>query len=172
MAFDKRYRVNNQIRVPQVRVISADGNMIGIKSTYEAINLARAAGLDLVEISPNSNPPVCKIIDYHKFLYEEEKKEKENRKKQKENILKEIRVNPRIAQHDLETKIRHMEEFLKKNHRVRVALMFHGRELQHKEIGENLLNQIQEKLSNVGEIDGKVNDTGNKIIITLKPKKA
>lgn len=168
---DKKYRINDQIRANQVRVISKDGNMIGIKSTYEAVNMARSMGLDLVEIVPNAQPPVCKIIDYHKFLYEEEKKKKENKKKQKESILKEIRINPRIAQHDLETKIRHMEDFLNHNNRVRVVLMFHGRETQHKEIGKSLLNQIEEKLSNIGEIDGKVNDTGNKIIVIFKPKK-
>lgn len=168
---DKRYRVNNYIKTPQVRLIATDGTMIGIKPTYEALNMARAAGLDLVEISPNANPPVCKIMDYHKFLYEEEKKEKEAKKKQKESVLKEIRLNPRIAQHDLDTKIRHMEDFLKHNDRVRVVLMFHGREMQHKELGEALLNQIIEKLAHIGEIDGKMADTGNKMIVTLKPKK-
>ncbi len=168
---EKKHRINNQIRVPQVRLISPDGQMIGIKQTYEALNMARSMGLDLVEIAPNSNPPVCKIMDYHKFLYEEEKKERENRKKQKENILKEIRLNPRIAQHDLDTKIRHMEDFLNHNHRVRVVLMFHGREMQHKELGESLLNQVIEKLSHVGEHEGKISDTGNKMIIMLKPKK-
>lgn len=171
MSIEKRYRVNNQIRVPQVRVIAADGTMLGVKQTYEAVNIARAAGLDLVEISPTSNPPVCKIMDFNKFLYSEEKKERENKRKQRESELKEIRINPRIAQHDLETKIRHMEEFLKRNDRVRVSLMFHGREMQHKDIGENLLNSIQDKLSDIAELDGKVNNTGNKIIITLKPKK-
>lgn len=168
---DKRHRINNQIRVPQVRLISPDGTMIGIKPTYEALNMARSMGLDLVEIAPTANPPVCKIMDYHKFLYEEEKKERENRKKQKENIVKEIRLNPRIAQHDLDTKIRHIENFLKHNNRVRVVLMFHGREAQHKELGEAILNQVKEKLSNIGEQEGPLNDTGNKMIIMLRPKK-
>jgi len=168
---NKKHKVNNQIRVPEVRVISTNGNMLGIKPTYEAINMARSLGLDLVEIVPTSNPPVCKIMDYHKFLYEEEKKEKEARKRQKESVLKEIRLNPRIAQHDLDTKIRHIEDFLKHNDRVRVTLMFHGREAQHKELGEAILNQVSEKLSHIGELDGRLADTGNKMIITLKPKK-
>lgn len=168
---NKKYKINDQIKANQVRVISQNGNMIGIKSIYEAINMARSMGLDLVEIVPNAQPPVCKIMDYHKFLYEEEKKEKENKKKRKESILKEIRINPRIAQHDLETKIRHMKDFLSHNNRVRVVLMFHGRESQHKDIGEALLNQVEEKLSDIGERDGKVNDTGNKIIVIFKPKK-
>jgi translation initiation factor IF-3 len=110
-------------------------------------------------------------MDFNKFLYSEEKKERENKKKQRESELKEIRINPRIAQHDLDTKIRHMEEFLKRNDRVRVSLMFHGREMQHKDLGENLLNSIQSKLSDIAELDGKVNNTGNKIIITLKPRR-
>lgn len=168
---EKKYRINNQIRSSQVRVVSHDGKMIGIKPLYEAINMARSLGLDLVEIAPNSNPPVCKIMDYHKFLYEEEKKLKEARKKQKENIMKEMRINPRIAQHDLETKIRHIEDFLKHNNRVKVVVTFHGREAEHKHLGEALLNQVMEKISHVGEPDGKLSDTGNKMIIILKPKK-
>ncbi len=168
---DKRYRINNQIKAHQVRVISPDGKMIGIKPTYEALNMARSMGLDLVEIAPTATPPVCKIMDYHKFLYEEDKKEKENRKKQRENIVKEIRINPRIAQHDLETKIRHIEDFINHKNRVRVVLTFHGRELQHKEIGESIINQIKEKLSPIAEQEGNINDTGNKMIIMLKPKK-
>ena len=168
---EKKYRINNQIKVPQVRLISPDGKMIGIKPTYEALNTARSMGLDLVEISPNANPPVCKIMDYHKFLYEEEKKERENRKKQRENIIKEIRINPRIAQHDLDTKIRHMEDFLKHNNRVRVVVMFQGREIQHKEIGEAIISQVKERLSPISEQEGSINDTGNKMIMILKPKK-
>lgn len=168
---EKRYRINNQIRVPQVRLISPDGTMIGIKQTYEALNMARSMGLDLVEIAPNANPPVCKIMDYHRFLYEEEKKEKENRKKQKENIVKEIRINPRIAQHDLDTKTRHIEDFIKHNHRVRVVVTFHGREAEHKDIGENILNHIKEKLADIAEQEGNMNDSGSKMIIMLKPKK-
>lgn len=166
---EKRYRINNQIRVPQVRLISPEGNMIGIKPTYEALNMARSMGLDLVEIAPNSNPPVCKIMDYHRFLYQEEKKEKENKKKQ--SVMKEIRMNPRIAQHDLETKVNHMHKFLTHGDRVRITLMFRGRENEHKDIGENILNQIIEKLSEVGEPEGKINSTGNKMILTLKPKR-
>jgi translation initiation factor IF-3 len=168
---EKRYRINNQIKASQVRVVTNDGKMIGIKPLYEALNMARSLALDLVEIAPNANPPVCKIMDYHKFLYEEEKKLKEAKKKQKESIMKEIRINPRIAQHDLETKIRHIEDFLKHNNRVRVVVTFHGREAEHKDIGENLLNQVIEKVSAVGEPDGKIDDTGNKMLVILKPKK-
>lgn len=168
---EKRYRINNQIKVPQVRLISPEGTMIGIKPTYEALNIARSMGLDLVEIAPTANPPVCKIMDYHRFLYEEEKKERESRKKQRENIVKEIRINPRIAQHDLETKIRHIEDFIKHQNRVRVVIMFHGRETQHKEIGESILSQVKEKLSSVAIQEGPLNDTGNKLIIMLRPKK-
>ncbi len=154
-----------------MRLISPDGTMIGIKQTYEALNMAKAMGLDLVEISPTANPPVCKIMDYHKFLYEEDKKEKENKKKQKESIVKEIRINPRIAQHDLETKIRHIEGFINHRNRVRIVITLHGREIQHKEIAESIINQIKERLSAIAEQEGNTNDTANKMIIMLKPKK-
>jgi len=167
---DKRVRTNNYIRAPHVRLISSNGDMIGIKPTYEALNMARAAGLDLVEISPSANPPVCKIMDYSKYLYEQEKQEKENRKKQKENVLKEIRINPRIGPNDLDTKIRHMEEFLKDGDKVRVTVIFHGREMQHKEIGEEILNKVTAKLSEVGELDGRKISLGNRLSIMLKPK--
>lgn len=167
---DKRIRINNWIRASQVRVISANGDMIGVKPTYEALNMARSAGLDLVEISPNANPPVCKIMDFNKFMYEKEKQEKENRKKQKDNVLKEIRINPRIGSNDLQTKIRHMEDFLKEGNKVRVTIVFHGREMQHKDIGEGILNQVQERLSQIAELDGRPSMLGNRMSIMLKPR--
>lgn len=167
---DRRLRINEAIRVPQVRLISSNGDMIGIKPTYEALNMARAAGLDLVEIAPNANPPVCKIMDFSKYLYEKEKQERENRKKQRENVLKEIRINPRIASNDLETKIRHMEEFLKKGDKVRVTVVFHGREAQHKELGEEILNKVKERLAPISDIDGKMTFVSNRMSIMFKPK--
>ncbi len=167
---NKRIRVNNWIRASQVRVILSNGDMIGVKPTYEALNMARSAGLDLVEISPNANPPVCKIMDFNKFMYEKEKQEKENRKKQKDNVLKEIRINPRIGNNDLQTKIRHMEDFLKEGNKVRVTVIFHGREMQHKDIGEGIINQVQEKLSQIAELDGKPSMLGNRMSVMLKPR--
>lgn len=167
---NRRLRINEWIRVPQVRLIGTNGDMIGIKPTYEALNMARSAGLDLVEIAPNANPPVCKIMDFSKYLYEKEKQEKENRKKQRENVLKEIRINPRIAINDLETKIRHMEEFLKKGDKVRVTIVFHGREAQHKELGEEILNKIKEKLLPISEIDGKLVYLGNRMSLMFKQR--
>jgi len=167
---DKRIRVNEWIRASQVRLISSSGEMIGIKPLYEALNMARSVGLDLVEISPNANPPVCKIMDFSKYLYEKEKQERENRKKQRENILKEIRINPRIASNDLETKIRHMEEFIKKGDKVRVTIVFHGRETQHKDIGEEILNKVKERLEPIADIDGKLVNLGNRMSIMFKQK--
>ncbi len=167
---DKRIRINNWIRASQVRLIASNGDMIGVKPTYEALNMARAAGLDLVEISPTANPPVCKIMDFNKYMYEKEKQEKENRKKQKDNVLKEIRMNPRIGPNDLETKVRHMEEFIKEGDKVRVTVIFRGREMQHKDIGEGILNQIQTRLADIADLDGKPSLLGNRMSIMLKPK--
>lgn len=167
---DKKIRINNWIRASQVRLIASNGDMIGVKSTYEALNMARAAGLDLVEISPTANPPVCKIMDFNKFMYEKEKQEKENRKKQKDNVLKEIRMNPRIGNNDLETKIRHMEEFIKSGDKVRVTIVFRGREMQHKDIGEGILKQVQERLAEISELDGRPSMLGNRMSIMLKPR--
>jgi len=167
---DKRIKINQWIRASQVRLIASNGDMIGIKPLYEALNMARSVGLDLVEISPNANPPVCKIMDFSKYLYEKEKQERENRKKQRENVLKEIRINPRIASNDLETKIRHMEEFLKKGDKVRVTIVFHGRESQHKNIGEEILNKVKERLDPIAEVDGKMVNLGNRMSIMFKQR--
>lgn len=167
---NKRIRINDWIRSSQVRLIASNGDMIGIKPTYEALNMARAAGLDLVEISPTATPPVCKIMDFNKYMYEKEKQEKENRKKQKDNVLKEIRINPRIGPNDLETKVRHIEKFIKDGDKVRVTVIFRGREMQHKDIGEGILNQIQNRLADISELDGKPSLLGNRMSIMLKPK--
>jgi len=167
---DKRTRINTWIRSSQVRLIASNGDMVGIKPTYEALNMARSVGLDLVEISPTANPPVCKIMDFSKYLYEKEKQEKENRKKQRDNVLKEIRINPRIASNDLETKIRHMEEFLKEGDKVRITVVFHGRENQHKNLGEEILKRVQERLSVIAEPDGRITSMGNRMSMMMKRK--
>lgn len=167
---DKRIRINRNINAPQVRLIDQNGVMVGIRSTYEAAAMARNAGLDLVEIAPTAKPPVCKIMDFSKFLYEKDKQEKENRKKQKSGGLKEIRLNPRIGENDLQTKIRQMERFLQERNKVRVTVVFRGRENQHKEIGEDILNRICEMLSASGAQEGKSQLLGNRMSITIAPQ--
>ncbi|OGR62094.1 MAG: translation initiation factor IF-3 [Elusimicrobia bacterium GWB2_63_22] len=166
---DKRVRVNRNITSPQVRLIDMHGTMLGIKPLIEAVNMARGANLDLVEISPGANPPVCKVMDFSKFLYEKEKQDRENRKKQKAGVLKEIRLNPRIASADLHTKIRHIEEFLKEHNKVRVTVVFRGRENQHRNLGEEILMAIKDNLSSVGVVEGRPSMMGNRMSIMLAP---
>ena len=166
---DKRVRVNRNITSPQVRLIDMHGTMLGIKPLIEAVNMAKGSNLDLVEISPAANPPVCKVMDFSKFLYEKEKQDRENRKKQKAGVLKEIRLNPRIATHDLQTKIKHIEEFLKEHNKVRVTVVFRGRENQHRNLGEEILNAVRDHLSAVGAPEGRPQMMGNRMSIMLAP---
>lgn len=166
---DRRIRVNRNVTAPQVRLIDMHGTMLGVKPLAEAVAMARGANLDLVEISPDANPPVCKVMDFSKFLYEKEKQDRENRKKQKAGVLKEIRLNPRIATHDLQTKVKHIEEFLKEHNKVRVTVVFRGRENQHRNLGEEILMSIKDNLSNVGIIEGKPQLMGNRMSIMLAP---
>ena len=167
-----RVRINRYITAPQVRLIDMHGTMLGVKPLAEAVTMARGANLDLVEISPMANPPVCKVMDFNKFLYEKEKQERENRKKQKAGALKEIRLNPRIASHDLETKVKHIEEFLKEHNKVRVTVVFHGRENQHRNLGEEILMSIKDNLSGVGIVEGRPQLMGNRMSIMLAPTHA
>lgn len=166
---NKRVRINRFINVAQVRLIATDGTMIGVKPILEAQNMARSAGMDLVEIAPMANPPVCKIMDFSKYLYELDKQARENRKKQKAGVLKEIRFNPRIATHDLETKIKHIEEFLKEQNKVRVTVVFHGRENQHRNLGEEILMKVKNTLLPVGTVEGRTQMMGNRMSIMLTP---
>ncbi|MHB0996543.1 MAG: translation initiation factor IF-3 [Elusimicrobiales bacterium] len=166
---ERRIRVNRNVTAPQVRLIDMHGTMLGVKPLAEAVAMARGANLDLVEISPDANPPVCKVMDFSKFLYEKEKQDRENRKKQKAGVLKEIRLNPRIATHDLQTKVKHIEEFLKEHNKVRVTVVFRGRENQHRNLGEEILMSIKDNLSNVGIIEGKPQLMGNRMSIMLAP---
>ncbi|HBB67539.1 MAG: translation initiation factor IF-3 [Elusimicrobia bacterium GWA2_56_46] len=166
---NRRVRINRFINVAQVRLIATDGTMIGVKPILEAQNMARGAGLDLVEIAPMANPPVCKIMDFSKYLYELDKQARENRKKQKAGVLKEIRFNPRIAKHDLETKIKHIETFLKEQNKVRVTVVFHGRENQHRNLGEAILMTVKNNLAAVGVVEGRTQMMGNRMSIMLTP---
>jgi translation initiation factor IF-3 len=152
-----------------VRLIDMHGTMLGIKPLIEAVTMAKGANLDLVEISPLANPPVCKVMDFSKFLYEKEKQDRENRKKQKAGVLKEIRLNPRIASHDLQTKVKHIETFLKDHNKVRVTVVFRGRENQHRNLGEEILISIRDNLAGIGVPEGKPQMMGNRMSIMLAP---
>ncbi|MBI5243183.1 MAG: translation initiation factor IF-3 [Elusimicrobia bacterium] len=163
-------RVNQQIRAASVRLIDHDGTQLGIKSLSESIGIARSRGLDLVEVAPGANPPVCRLLDFAKFKYEQEKKEREARKNQRSGMLKEVRFSPVIGAHDLEVKIRHIEEFLKDHDKVRVTVFFRGRQMQHQDLGLNLLKGIQERLAPLASVEQQPMTDRNRLFMTLTPK--
>ena len=148
MADNKNLRINEQIRVREVRLIDDKGEQRGIVPTLEALKIAREVGVDLVEVAPQSSPPVCKLLDYGKFKFEQEKKIKESRKNQKIVKIKEVRMQPKIDDHDLEFKSKHVREFLEEGNKVKVTIRFRGRELAHTEIGEEVLKSV------LGHIEG------------------
>jgi translation initiation factor IF-3 len=142
-------KVNREIRAPRVRVINHDGEQVGIITIQEALALADQAGLDLVEVVPTSSPPVCKIINYGKFRYDQTKREKENKKSRHTIKVKEVKLKPNIDPHDFETKMRHAREFISKGNKVKLTLTFRGREMMHPEFGEKLLRKFCEDLEDV-----------------------
>lgn len=149
----KDLRVNDMIRVREVRLIDEEGNQLGIVATLEALKMADDKGLDLVEIAPNANPPVCKFLDYGKYKFELEKKNRENKKKQKQQELKEIRMQPKIDAHDLQFKTKHVREFLDKGAKVKVTIRFRGRELAHTERGRDVLHKVLDLLERDVSVD-------------------
>ena len=154
-----------------MRLIDSDGNQMGIIKINDALSMAQAKGLDLVEISAMAKPPVCKIINFSKFKYETEKKEKEARKKQKISHLKEVRIRPRIGEHDLEIKIRNARKFIENGDKVQLTAMFSGREMQHKDLGIKIMDKIKDSLSDIAEPEGRISSMGNKVFLTLAAKK-
>jgi translation initiation factor IF-3 len=162
-------RVNEQIRSEKIRVIDADGEMKGVMTPREGMALAEAAGLDLVEISPNTDPPVCKVLDYGKYKYEQQKKAAEARKKQKVVDLKEIKIRPGIEQHDYEVKMRAAKKFLEGGDKVKVTMRFRGREMSHIEIGKELLQKMQQELAAVSKVEYAPRLEGRQMVMILVP---
>jgi len=163
-------RVNQSIRATSVRLIDSDGTQLGIKPVTEALLAARGKGMDLVEIAPQASPPVCKILDYAKFLYEKERQDREARKKQKAGLLKEVRLSPVIGTHDLDVKLKHAEEFLKQHDKVRVTVVFRGRQNQHKDLGMNLLKHVEERLKPVASVEQTPLLDRNRLYMMLIPR--
>ncbi|HCQ70761.1 MAG: translation initiation factor IF-3 [Alphaproteobacteria bacterium] len=166
-AKDDGPRVNEQIRAQEIRVIDSEGEMIGVMSVPKAIELAEEAGLDLVEISPHAKPPVCKILDFGKYKYEQQKKASEARKKQKVTDVKEVKIRPGIEKHDYEVKMRNARRFLEGGDKVKVTMRFRGREMAHQDIGLNLLKKMQEELADVGKVDLQPKLEGRQMIMVL-----
>lgn len=165
----KEFRINDRIRTREVRVIDENGGQLGILPTYQALNTARERGLDLVEVAPNAVPPVCRILDYGKFKYEQSKKEREARKNQKIVLLREIRMKPKIDDHDVDFKTRTVEKLLKEGDKVKVTVMFRGREVTHPQIGRALLDRIYEKVKETGQIEKPASMEGRHMTMILAP---
>lgn len=165
------YSINEQIRDKEVRLIGEDGEQIGIVSVKEAMQMAREADLDLVKISPNAKPPVCKIIDYGKFRYEQMRKDKEAKKKQKVMETKEVRLSPNIDVNDLNTKANQARKFLSKGDKVKVSLRFRGREMAHVNVGKEILDSFYEKLSDIAVVDKPAKLEGRSMVMFLAEKK-
>lgn len=167
---NKGQRVNEQIRVREVRLIDDEGNQQGIVPTLEALKLAKDKDLDLVEVSPNANPPVCKILDYGKYRFEQEKKLRDAKKNQKVLKLKEIRMQPKIGSGDLDTKAKHVQEFLNQGDKVKVTIRFRGRELAHTELGYDVLQEVLKRLTSAYVIEKQPAMDGKFMSMTLAAK--
>ncbi len=164
----KTQRVNEQIRTSPVRVISADGAQLGILTTEEALAAARDAELDLVEVAPNEKPPVCRIMDYGKFKYQQKKRQHKSHTHQVK--LKEIRVRPKTGEHDINVKVNRARQFLTHKDKVLLSVMFRGRELAHIEEGQRVINEILEQLEDISRIESPPTQQGRRIVCTLAPK--
>lgn len=172
MADNKNLRTNDQIRVREVRLIDDTGEQKGVLPIADAMRMAKELGLDLVEIAPQSVPPVCKILDYGKFKFEQEKKFKDNRKNQKIVKIKEIRMQPKIDDHDLDFKSKHVREFLADGNKVKVTIRFRGRELAHTEIGEDVLKNVLAKIEGLYVLERSPIMEGRFMSMILSPKAA
>ena len=164
---------NEQIRVSSVLVIGPNGEQLGVKGIKDALTIANYAGLVLVLISPNANPPVCKIMDYNKFKYEKSKKQKEARKRQQANMteLKEYRLSPVIDVGDFETKLRNASKYLEKGHKVKLSIRFKGRQMAHPELGEEVMNKFASRVSEIATIEQKAKLEGRNMTMLLTPIK-
>ena len=165
-----QYRINEQIRVREVRIVGDNGSTV--VPTRDALNMAHDQGVDLVEISPNANPPVCRLIDYSKFLYQQKKRQKEMKAKQVKVEVKEIRFGPQTDEHDYQFKLKHAKEFLEEGNKVRAYVFFRGRSILFKEQGEVLLLRFANDLEEVGKVESMPSLEGKKMFIYLAPKKA
>jgi len=164
-------RINEKIRADVVRLIGPDGEQVGIVGVPEALNYADRLNLDLVEVAPMASPPVCKVMDYGKYRYEQEQKAKEARKRQTTISIKEIKLRPKIDDHDFDTKKGHVERFLKKGDKVKLTIMFRGRELVHPHLGERLLRRMADDLAEIGEVESEPSLDGRNMIMMLAPKR-
>jgi translation initiation factor IF-3 len=163
-------RVNHEIRVPKVRVIAHTGEQLGILTIHEALEMAKTAGLDLVEIVPTAAPPVCKIIDYGKFRYDQTKREKESKKSQHQVKVKELKFSPNISEHDLEVKVRQAKDFLEDGNKVKFTCQFRGREMMHQELGHKLFAKVLQLLEEICIVESAPKMFGRILTANLAPQ--
>lgn len=162
-------RVNERIRIREVRLIDDEGGQIGIIPTREALEMAREKGLDLVEVAPNASPPVCRLMDYGKFRYEQSRKERDSRRNQHVIKLKEVRIEPKIGDHDLDTKGRHAARFLDAGDKVKLTVLFRGRSITHPELGKDLLERLAVQLKDHGVIEQSARMEGRTMTMHMAP---
>lgn len=162
--------MNDAITVSEVRLVGPEGEMHGVVALAKAIEMADDVGLDLVEVSPNAEPPVCKILDYGKYKFEQQKKANEARKKQKTVEVKEVKMSQRIEKNDYEVKLRNARRFLESGNKVKVSMRFRGREITHQNIGRDLFEQMREELSDISQVDFEPKFEGRQMIMILGPK--
>jgi translation initiation factor IF-3 len=165
-------RINERIRVPEVRLIDDEGNQIGVLKTPDALVFAQERDLDLVEVAPEARPPVCRVLDYSKYKYEQAQKVKQARKHQQQITIREIKFRPKIAQHDYDTKKHHVERFLRQKDKVKVTIMFRGREVTHPERGTAILDRLAEELAELGVVEQRPIQEGRNMTMMMAPSKA
>jgi translation initiation factor IF-3 len=163
-------RVNDAINVPQVRLIDADGEQVGVVHIREALEMAEEAGLDLVEVSPNADPPVCKILDFGKYKYESQKKKAEARKKQKVVEVKEVKLRPNIDENDYQVKMRNVKRFLEAGDKVKCTLRFRGREMAHQDLGMKVLMRVREEFDEVAKVEQYPKMEGRQMVMVMAPR--
>ena len=167
---EKKVRVNERIRAASVRVIGPDGAQLGVMASKDALLAAQEHGLDLVEVSPNSKPPVCRIMDFGKFKYEQSKRAKKARKKQHVMHLKEVKLRPKIEEHDFEFKMNHARRFLEAHDKVKFTVTFRGREMTHAELGHKLMERVVGELDSMGQAEAPVRLEGRNLVLIMVPK--
>jgi translation initiation factor IF-3 len=165
-------RINDRIRVPEVRVIDDEGNQVGMMKTPDAVKFAQERDLDLVEVAPEAKPPVCRVLDYSKYKYEQAQKVKQARKHQQQITIREIKFRPKIAQHDYDTKKHHVERFLRHKDKVKITIMFRGREVTHPERGVMILDRLVEELAELGVVEQRPTQDGRNMTMMLGPSKS
>ncbi|SDN06136.1 translation initiation factor IF-3 [Sediminibacillus halophilus] len=161
--------VNEKIRAREVRLIDSNGDQLGVKSRQEALDIAQTRNLDLVLVAPNAKPPVCRIMDYGKYRFEQQKKDKEARKKQKVINVKEVRLSPGIEEHDFNTKLRNARKFLEKGDKVKASIRFRGRAITHKELGQEVLEKMAEECKDISTVETKPKMEGRSMFLMLAP---